>query len=120
MFDQQPDGDPHGECAAEIAMLNERLKSALDGQIKLAALANKMEVERDMAREELKTAQQNALAEARIRVITRLNQVQKWSRKDTTDAIKYNWDGIEEGLSQARRIIGAMWDDLPVSNQSKA
>lgn len=22
MFDEQPDGDPHGECAAEIAQLN--------------------------------------------------------------------------------------------------
>lgn len=23
MFDEQPDGDPHGECAAEIARLTE-------------------------------------------------------------------------------------------------
>lgn len=31
-FDEQPDGDPHGECAAEIARLNAevaRLKSEL-------------------------------------------------------------------------------------------
>lgn len=25
MFDEQPDGDPHGECAAEIARLNARI-----------------------------------------------------------------------------------------------
>ena len=32
MFDEQPDGDPHGECAAEIAKLQEHvatLRSAL-------------------------------------------------------------------------------------------
>ena len=36
MFDEQPDGDPHGECAAEIHRLtedNELLRSALAGLI---------------------------------------------------------------------------------------
>lgn len=28
MFDEQPDGDPHGECAAEIARLTAELKEA--------------------------------------------------------------------------------------------
>jgi hypothetical protein len=28
MFDEQPDGDPHGECAAEIARLTAALKQA--------------------------------------------------------------------------------------------
>lgn len=58
--------------------------------------------------------QRNALAEARLRIIARQEQVEKWSRKDTTDLINANWDGISEGLAQARRIIGAMWDELPV------
>jgi hypothetical protein len=26
MFDEQPDGDPHGECAAEIARLTELVR----------------------------------------------------------------------------------------------
>lgn len=33
MFDEQPDGDPHGECAAEIGRLrdaNVKLAGALD------------------------------------------------------------------------------------------
>ncbi len=115
MFDQEPDGDPHGECAAEISMLTERLNVALNGQTTLAALVNKMEAERDAAREELKASQQNALAEARLRIISRLKHVEGWTRHDTTYMINANWDGIAEGLSQARRIIGAMWDDLPVS-----
>ncbi len=58
--------------------------------------------------------QRNALAEARLRIIARQEQVKKWSRKDTTDLINANWDGISEGLAQARRIIGAMWFELPV------
>lgn len=29
MFDEQPDGDPHGECAAEIARLNQALGNLL-------------------------------------------------------------------------------------------
>ena len=28
MFDEQPDGDPHGECAAEIARLTELVRWA--------------------------------------------------------------------------------------------
>lgn len=28
MFDEQPDGDPHGECAAEIHRLSEQLNRA--------------------------------------------------------------------------------------------
>lgn len=28
MFDEQPDGDPHGECAAEIARLSELVRWA--------------------------------------------------------------------------------------------
>jgi len=28
MFDEQPDGDPHGECAAEIARLQELVRWA--------------------------------------------------------------------------------------------
>ena len=47
-------------------------------------------------------------------LIARLEQVEKWPRKDATDMIAANWDGIAEGLAQARRIIGAMWDELPV------
>ena len=34
MFDEEPDGDPHGECAAEIHRLRaevERLRGALGG-----------------------------------------------------------------------------------------
>ena len=116
MFDEEPEGDPHGECAAEIAMLNERVNSALNGQNKLAALVNKMEAERDLAREQSKTSQQNALAEARIRIIAQKNHVQLRSIEGTTAMIGSYLDGVEEGLSQARRIIGAMWDDLPVSN----
>ncbi len=58
--------------------------------------------------------QRNALAEARLRIIARQEQVKKWSRKDTTDLMNANWDGISEGLAQARRIIGAMWFELPV------
>lgn len=27
-FDEQPDGDPHGECAAEIRSLQEQLEAA--------------------------------------------------------------------------------------------
>ena len=30
MFDEQPDGDPHGECAAEIHRLQDALKKAND------------------------------------------------------------------------------------------
>lgn len=58
--------------------------------------------------------QRRALAEARQRIIARCQQVEKWPRKDATDMIAANWDGIVEGLQQARRIIGAMWDELPV------
>lgn len=42
--------------------------------------------------------QRNALAEARLRIIARI---------DGTDK--------DAGLQEARRIIGAMWDELPVS-----
>lgn len=34
MFDEQPDGDPHGECAAEISRLTEKLEAA-DYEIKM-------------------------------------------------------------------------------------
>lgn len=59
-------------------------------------------------------AQRAALAEARRRLIARRDQVNAWSRAGTTDMIRANWDGIAEGLQQARLLIGAMWDDLPI------
>jgi len=109
------------KCIAEMAAvpaagsaIDQRLDSALAGQNKIAAIANKMEAERDEARLIALGAQRNALAEARLRIIARCEQVEGWSRQDTTDMIRSNWDGIAEGLQQARRIIGAMWDELPV------
>ena len=38
-FDEEPDGDPHGECAAEIARLREEAANALDAKdAEIAAL----------------------------------------------------------------------------------
>lgn len=46
MFDEQPDGDQHGECAAEIA----RLTTALEWYAAEArALAENMAAKKDMA-----------------------------------------------------------------------
>lgn len=48
--------------------------------------------------------QRNSLAEARIRIIARIEDNKRWG--DPLDQ--------EAGLQEARRIIGAMWDELPV------
>jgi len=48
--------------------------------------------------------QRNALAEARLRIIARIEDNKRWG--DPLDQ--------EAGLQEARRIIGAMWDELPV------
>lgn len=48
--------------------------------------------------------QRNALAEARLRIIARIEDNKRWG--DPLDE--------EAGLQKARRIIGAMWDELPV------
>lgn len=40
-FDEQPDGDPHGECAAEIdklKALNAELAAALSGMVEITEL----------------------------------------------------------------------------------
>lgn len=34
MFDEQPDGDPHGECAAEIHRLQEALRRLVDRDLR--------------------------------------------------------------------------------------
>lgn len=53
MFDEQPDDDPHGECAAEIHRLNEEndiLRAALEWYATEArALAENMTAKKDMA-----------------------------------------------------------------------
>ena len=36
MFDEEPDGDPHGECAAEIAMLSTALRQVAQAHAWLA------------------------------------------------------------------------------------
>ncbi len=36
-FDEEPDGDPHGECAAEIARLNAELREAHNCIVRLNA-----------------------------------------------------------------------------------
>ena len=79
-----------------------RLEAALNGQITLATMINEMEAE--MA-EKIKEAQSDALAEARLRIIARYEENDRWG-----DPL-----GHEGGLKEARRIIGAMWDDLPIS-----
>lgn len=59
--------------------------------------------------------QRNALSEARKRIIARYEQIEKWlENDDLPEDIRTNWEGMSEGLRQARRIIGGMWDDLPV------
>ena len=58
--------------------------------------------------------QRNALAEARLRIIARYEHVDTWLKLDVPENIAANWRGITEGLRQARRIIGGMWDELPV------
>ena len=58
--------------------------------------------------------QRNALAEARLRIIARYEQVETWLNQPATESMLSNWSGIIEGLRQARRIIGGMWDELPV------
>jgi len=58
--------------------------------------------------------QRNALAEARLRIIARYEHVETWLKQPATDETLANWAGMVEGLRQARQIIGAMWDELPV------
>lgn len=58
--------------------------------------------------------QRNALAEARLRIIARYEHVQGWLKQPAPEDTLKNWAGIVEGLRQARQIIGAMWDELPV------
>ena len=58
--------------------------------------------------------QRNALAEARLRIIARYEQVDGWLKQPAPESTLANWAGISEGLRQARRIIGGMWDELPV------
>lgn len=58
--------------------------------------------------------QRNALAEARLRIVARYEHVQTWLKQPAEEQTIANWAGIVEGLRQARRIIGAMWDELPV------
>ena len=58
--------------------------------------------------------QRNALAEARLRIIARYEHVDTWLTLGVPENIAANWRGITEGLRQARRIIGGMWDELPV------
>ena len=58
--------------------------------------------------------QRNALAEARLRIIARYEHVETWLRQSATEQTLANWAGMVEGLRQARQIIGAMWDELPV------
>jgi len=62
--------------------------------------------------------QRAALAHARRLIIARYEQIQEWLRQDGVpeDTIA-NWSGMVEGLMQARRIIGGMWDSLPVPVQ---
>ena len=60
--------------------------------------------------------QRNALAEARQRIIARYEEVDKWLKnEDLPECIIANWAGMTEGLREARRIIGSMWNELPVS-----
>lgn len=59
--------------------------------------------------------QRNALAEARMRIIERAETVATWLKQPAPENTLTNWAGMVEGLNQARRIIGAMWDELPVS-----
>jgi hypothetical protein len=58
--------------------------------------------------------QRNALAEARLRIIARYEHVETWLKQPATEQTLANWAGMVEGLRQARQIIGAMWDELPV------
>lgn len=59
-------------------------------------------------------SQRNALSEARGRIIARSEQIKTWLKNPPSDDVKVSWEGMIEGLNQARRIIGAMWDELPV------
>lgn len=58
--------------------------------------------------------QRNALAEARLRIIARYEHVETWLKQPAPEQTLANWAGMVEGLRQARQIIGAMWDELPV------
>lgn len=59
--------------------------------------------------------QRKALAEARLRIIARYEQIEGWLKNDDLpEDIRTNWEGMTEGLRQARRLIGGMWDELPV------
>lgn len=53
MFDEEPDGDPHGECAAEIHRLNaelerERMRLAACGVVALADTPDSATAAREM------------------------------------------------------------------------
>jgi len=64
------------------------------------------------------TIQQLALAEARRLIIARYEQIESWPTDNVPgDALEHRL-GITEGLRQARRIIGGMWDDLPIKGKS--
>jgi len=58
--------------------------------------------------------QRNALAKATLRIIARYEHVETWLKQPATEQTLANWAGMVEGLRQARQIIGAMWDELPV------
>ena len=49
MFDEQPDGDPHGECAAEIHRLQAEVANLRRKQRVADGLAGAYEAERDAA-----------------------------------------------------------------------
>ena len=78
-----------------------RFDAAMKGQEVLAQVANDIEAKIPAI---ILEAQRNALAEARQRIIARCDQV------EATVA-----PFLADGLHEARRIIGAMWDELPVS-----
>ena len=68
MFDEQPDGDPHGECAAEIA----RLRS----EVKTLGLVNKT-FSLHLTRKEVELAERNADAARYV-----------WLRERDLDAVR--------------------------------
>lgn len=63
MFDEEPDGDPHGECAAEISRLNAELKAT--GESLRLAMDTIRQQNEEIAR--LKVANIKAVAELETR-----------------------------------------------------
>lgn len=61
--------------------------------------------------------QRAALSEARQRVISRYEQIDGWLEKPLPEDIRTNWEGLSDGLRQARRLIGGMWDELPIASR---